>query len=73
MDKKIIISSIICFFIQVLLIVIFSSFGIWQLSNGTIGLSGGAFGLMGYFLLHIFFVVLLIVSNLVKKLINRVN
>ncbi len=72
-DKKVIFIYIICFIIQIALINILEKLHIWEVSSGFMGLGGGTFGILFYFIFHLSFIILIIVTNTFKYFINMIK
>jgi hypothetical protein len=54
-----------------ILIGILEKLDIWKVSSGFMGLGGGPLGMLFYFIFHIFFIALIIVTNLFKYIIKK--
>lgn len=72
-DKSTIIIYVTCLLLQILLIIILGKLGIWNVSSGFMGLGGGEFGIIFYFILHIGFVSLMLLINLLKYIIKKLK
>ena len=72
-DKNTILVYIICLFSQIILIGILEKLDIWKVSSGFMGLGGGPFGIFFYFICHILFIALTIITNVFKYIINMIK
>ena len=69
-EKEIIILHIICLLIQYLLIIILKISNVWEVSSEFMGLGAGPLGMALYFVIQIIFIILNIITNIFKKIIN---
>lgn len=72
-DKSTIITYIICVILQIILIGILGKLDIWKVSSGFMGLGAGPFGVFFYFVFHIAAIALVIVTNVIKYVINKIR
>ena len=72
-DKNTIFVYIICLFLQMILISILEKLGIYEVSPGFMGLGAGSLGVFFYFIFHILFIALIVVTNAVKYIINMIK
>lgn len=72
-DKNIILIHIISLLLQMMLIYILGMLNIWEVSTGFMGLGGGAFGILIYFLFQILFISTIIIINIFKYIIYKIK
>jgi peptidoglycan biosynthesis protein MviN/MurJ (putative lipid II flippase) len=70
-DKNTIFVYIICLVLQMILIGILEKLDIWKAFSGFMGLGGEPLCMLFYFIFHIFFISLIIVTNLFKWIIKK--
>lgn len=72
-DKNIILIHIISLLLQMMLIYILGMLNIWEVSTGFMGLGGGGFGVLIYFLFQILFIGTIIIINIFKYIIYKIK
>ena len=72
-DKNIILIYIISLLLQMMLIYILGILNIWEVSSGFMGLGGGPFGVLIYFIFQIFFIGIIIIINIFKYIIYKIK
>lgn len=72
-DKNIILIHIISLLLQMMLIYILGMLNIWEVSTGFMGLGGGPFGVLIYFIFQIFFIGIIIIINIFKYIIYKIK
>jgi len=72
-DKSTIVAHIICLILQIILIGILGKLDVWEVSSGFMGLGAGTLGVFFYFVFQTVFITLVIVTNVIKYIINKIK